>query len=106
MCESELPDELNIDHLSFRFIAYVCSEIHQRGDRIQLKLSDADELVAKLILEATKAIHYIGKKESSKMEEKLEDSFSPRFLCMKGDGSLGGSDNLSIELDPTIKRIM
>jgi len=119
-------EELNMDHQYISFFAYVWSVIfvghnamflwvtgciklkirdmfHRRG-WIEPKIFDPVDLVGKLVLESSLAVHYVGKrKEGGKV---IGGFFFPDFPYVKNDGTFAVAELLSVEVDLEKKRMI
>lgn len=71
---------------------------------IEPKLFDPSLLAAKLILEMSLAVHYVGKRKEG--DKEIGGFFFPDFPIVKPDGSFAVAELLSVELDLTNKRMI
>jgi hypothetical protein len=79
--------------------------ILQNINWLQPKLYIPEELAAKLILESTLAVHYIGKRKGE--NDAVIGGFSfPDFPFVEQDGTVAVAELLSIEIDLTKKRFI
>ena len=116
-------ERLNMDHQYLPFLSYLWGVIfvghnaaflwvtgviklkirdtlHKWG-WIELKLFDPPSLAAKLILEMSLAVHYVGKRKEG--DKEIGGFFFPDFPIVNPDGSFAVAELLSVELDLTNK---
>ena len=121
-------DELNMDHQYIPFLSYFWSIVFIGHNGmflwvtgcIKLKIRDLlhkwgyvtplehdpYELAAKLVLEASLAIHYVGKRIDPDTKQIIGGFFFADFPYVKGDGSFATAELLSIEIDLEKKRML
>ncbi len=123
-------DYLNMDHQYIPFLSYVWSllfighngmflwvtgciklkfrDVMHRWGWVKPMEHDPSELVAKLVMEASLAVHYVGKREEGEGDDKkvIGGFFFADFPYVKADSSFETAELLSVEIDMTNKRML